>query len=190
MKTLLLIVLAGCAVVGLAPAQNRVSVTFTPAGKDSKFEAAADEYRDIWAKEGSRIIDAMERISALKFREKTIKAYTYEGPSFSGRGKAPMRLRSSYAAATKQATIVHELGHRLMGDLVPAHIDHHSIIFLFVYDVWVDLWGQSFADEQVTFERARSGSIANYDKLWTEAQAMTPAERAGRFKQFVQEHRK
>jgi beta-galactosidase GanA len=77
-----------------------------------------------------------------------------------------------------------------MGDLVPAHIDHHSIIFLFVYDVWVDLWGQSFADEQVTFERARSGSIANYDKLWTEALAMTPAERAGRFKQFVQEHRK
>jgi hypothetical protein len=87
MKRLLLIVLAGCAVVGLAPAQNRVSVTFTPASKDQKFEAAADEYRDIWAKEGSRIIDSMERISALKFREKTIKAYTYEGPSFSGAAK-------------------------------------------------------------------------------------------------------
>jgi hypothetical protein len=126
MKRLLLIVLAGCAAMGLAPEQNRVTVTFTPAGKDPKFEAAADEYPDIWAKEGSRIIDSMERISALKFREKTIKAHTYEGPSFSGRGKAPMRLRSS----------------------------------------------------------------ADYDKLWTEALAMTPAERAGRLKQFVQEHRK
>jgi hypothetical protein len=75
MKTLLLIVLAGCAVVGLAPAQNRVSVTFTPAGKDSKFEAAADEYRDIWAKEGSRIIDSMERISAQVPRENDQSAH-------------------------------------------------------------------------------------------------------------------
>ena len=189
MKTLLLIVLGGCAVVSLAPARNRVSVTFTPAGKDPKFEAAADEYRDIWAKEGSRIIDAMERISALVSRERSRRT-RMKGQVFRGAAKLRMRLRSGYAPATKRATIVHELGHRLMGDLVPADIDHHSIIFLFVYDVWVDLWGQSFADEQVTVERARSGSIANYDKLWTEALAMTPAERAGRFKQFVQEHRK
>ncbi len=34
-----------------------------------------------------------------------------------------------------------------------------------MYDVWVELWGQSFADEQVTIERARTGSLANYDKL-------------------------
>jgi hypothetical protein len=54
---------------------------------------------------------------------------------------------------------VHELGHRLMGELVPAGVDHHSIIFLFVYDVWVELWGQSFADEQVTIERARAPGI-------------------------------
>jgi hypothetical protein len=61
---------------------------------------------------------------------------------------------------------------------------------LFVYDVWVELWGQSFADEQVTIERARTGSLANYDKLWTEALAIPAPERARRFKQFVQEHRK
>jgi hypothetical protein len=39
---------------------------------------------------------------------------------------------------------------------VEPSVDHHSIIFLFVYDVWVELWGQSFADEQVTIERART----------------------------------
>ncbi len=74
--------------------------------------------------------------------------------------------------------------------VVPANVDHHSIIFLFVYDVWVALWGQSFADEQVTIERARTGSLANYDKLWTDALAIPAPERARRFKQFVQEHRK
>jgi hypothetical protein len=73
---------------------------------------------------------------------------------------------------------------------VPANVDHHSIIFLFVYDVWVELWGQSFADEQVKIERARTGSLANYDKLWTEALAISAPERARRFKQFVQENRK
>ncbi len=61
-------------------------------------------------------------------------------------------------------------------------------IFLFVYDVWVELWGQSFADEQVIIERARTGSLANYDKLWTEALAIPASERARRFKQYVEEH--
>ena len=88
------------------------------------------------------------------------------------------------------AIMSHELGHRLMGDLVPGDVDHHSIIFLFVYDVWVELWGQSFADEQVAVERKRTGSLANYDGLWTQALALSASERARRFQQFVQEHRK
>jgi hypothetical protein len=56
--------------------------------------------------------------------------------------------------------LVHELGHRLMGDLVPSNVDHHSIIFLFVYDVW------------------------------THALAFSATEWARRFKQFLREHRK
>ncbi len=154
------------------------------------FAAATQEYRDIWAAEGPRIVAAMEGATGLRFEPGPIRAVIYEGPSFSGFGDRPMQLRASYPPATKRATLVHELGHRLMGKLVPANVDHHSIIFLFVYDAWVALWGQSFADEQVTIERARTGSLANYDKLWTEALAIPAPERARRFKQFVQEHRK
>src|SRR5437867_8801460 len=154
------------------------------------FGAATQAYREIWAAEGPRIVAAMERATELRFEPGPIRAVIYEGPSFSGFGERPMQLRASYSPATKRATLVHELGHRLMGDLVPADVDHHSIIFLFVYDVWVELWGQSFADEQVTIERARTGSLANYDKLWTDALALPAAERALRFKEFVREHRK
>jgi hypothetical protein len=40
--------------------------------------------------------------------------------------------------------------------------------------------GQPFADEQVAIERARTGSLANYDKLWTEALALRrPSEHSG-----------
>ena len=165
-----------------------LQINFTASAES--FDATTQEYRDIWAAEGPRIVATMERATGLRFEPGPIRAVIYEGPSFSGFGERPMQLRASYSPATKRATLVHELGHRLMGDLVPANVDHHSIIFLFVYDVWVALWGQSFADEQVTIERARTGSLANYNKLWTEALAISAPERARRFKQFVQEHRK
>ena len=109
--------------------------------------------------------------------------------SFSGYRERPMRLRASYPFDTKRATLVHELGHRLMGDLVPGNVEHHSIIFLFVYDVWVELWGQRFADEQLAVERKRTGQT-DYDGLWNAALALSAPERAARFEQFLREHRK
>src|SRR5687767_16007522 len=99
------------------------------------FDAAATEYREIWASEGQRIVATMERATGLRFETGPIGAVIYEGPSFSGFGERPMQLRASYSPATKRATLVHELGHRLIGDRVPRNIDHHSVIFLFVYDV-------------------------------------------------------
>jgi len=172
-------------------AQERATplqINFTASAES--FRPAAKAYDEIWAAEGSRIVAAMERVTGLRFEPGPIGAVIYEGPSFSGFRERPMQLRASYSSATKRATLVHELGHRLMGDLVPGDVDHHSIIFLFVYDVWVELWGQSFADEQVAVERKRTGSLANYDGLWTQALALSASERARRFQQFVQEHRK
>src|SRR5688500_13348399 len=130
------------------------------------FDVATKEYREIWASEEQRIVAAMERATGLRFETGPIGAVIYEGPSFSGFGERPMQLRASYSPATKRATLVHELGHRLIGDRVPRNIDHHSVIFLFVYDVWVELWGQAFADEQVAIEKKRTGGLADYEGLW------------------------
>jgi hypothetical protein len=98
-----------------------------------------------------------------------------------------MRLRASYPPATKRATLVHELAHRLISELVPQDFEDHPIIFLFVYDVWIELWGKPFADEQVAVESRRRG-IYDYEAAWKNALKLTAKERAARFKQFLIDH--
>jgi hypothetical protein len=163
------------------PPRARLQINFEPSGE--QFVPAAKEYTELWASEGARIVAAMERATGLRFERGPIRANILEAASYSGYGERPMQLRASYPAATKRATLVHELGHRLMGDLVPPSIEHHSIIFLFVYDVWVELWGQPFADEQVAVERRRTGT--DYDGLWRAALALSREERAARFEEQI-----
>ena len=163
------------------PARSLV-VNFTPTAET--FKGATDEYTAIWAKEGARIVAAMEKRTGLQFEPGPIEVQVYEGVSFSGsRGGRPMLLRASYPEPTKRATLVHELAHRLAGE-VPFKGEHHELIFLFLYDVWVDLWGQAFADEQVKIESRRKG-IVDYESIWKQTLALTADERARRFQEIV-----
>ena len=98
-----------------------------------------------------------------------------------------MLLRASYQTDTKRGTLVHELGHRLAAD-VPFKSDHHELIFLFVYDVWVDLWGQEFADSQVKVEGLRKG-IVDYEGIWKRTLAIPAAERARRLREITGQSR-
>jgi hypothetical protein len=148
------------------------------------FNAATQEYRDIWTREGSRIVAAMERATGLRFEPGPIEVSIYEGTSYSGeRGGRPMVLRASYEEQTKRGTLVHELGHRLAADVLFKG-DHHDLIFLFVYDVWVDLWGKEFADGQVRIEGLRKG-LVDYEGIWKRTLAMPAEERARRLKEIV-----
>jgi hypothetical protein len=164
-----------------------LQVNFT-ASADS-FKAATEEYRAIWAKEGSRIVAAMERLSGLRFEKGPIGASVYEGVSYSGApGGPPMVLRASYPEPTKRGTLVHELAHRLASD-VRVPFDHHELIFLFVYDAWVDLWGQAFADEQVAVESKRTG-LVDYASIWKKTLAIPASERPRRLQQFIEQYGK
>jgi hypothetical protein len=164
-----------------APATS-LQVNFTASAE--QFRAATEEYRDIWASEGSRIVAAMERATGLRFEPGPIEVSVYEGTSYSGeKGGRPMLLRASYAPETKRGTLVHELAHRLAAD-VPFKGDHHELIFLFVYDVWVALWGQPFADGQVRIEGLRKG-LVDYEGIWKRTLAMPEEERARRLKAIV-----
>jgi len=191
MKRLLLMVLAGCWTAGFAPAQTRVSITFAPQEKNPKFHAAVDEYQRIWAAEASRIVAAMEHITTLSFPDKRIKAEIYEGPSFSGRGNAPMRFRASYPADEKKGTLVHELGHRMNEQLKtrPPDLDEHRLLFLYLYDLYVDLYGKEFADREVAFGKTLKG-LYDYESAWNWALAMSREERLSRFADVVKANRK
>src|SRR3989442_12005606 len=75
-------------------------INFTP--ESEEFSEAVREYQTIWIKEGKRMIEAMEIVSRLKFKEKNITAIVYEGVSWSGSGSSPMKLRASYPSDVKK----------------------------------------------------------------------------------------
>ena len=124
----------------------------------------------------------MERGSGLAFLENHVNVIVFEGVSQSGGGSRPMYLRASYPADVKKATLVHELGHRLIAQLTirPADLDEHRVLDLFLYDVWESLWGKAFADQQVIVESGRTG-LYDYAAAWRWALSLSKVERASRF---------
>jgi hypothetical protein len=185
MRTILLIQLGLCLLDAGASAQDRtprVAIRFEPESPTEAFQTATAEYDALWKAEGERMIGAMERVSGVTFVERSINAVVFEGPSNSGFGDRPMRLRASYPAEVKRATLVHELLHRMLGRVQNTkEIDEHRKLFLVLYDIWVDLYGKDFADRNVVVESGRRG-IYDYESAWKWALAMTAEERAAKFK--------
>jgi hypothetical protein len=164
-------------------------MTFTP--QDQTFAAAAEEYRRLWADEGSRIVAAMEQRTGLQFLETHVMAVVFEGISSSGVGDLPMHLRASSPREVKLETLVHEHGHRLIAQLTerPRDLDEHRVLFLFLYDVWESLWGTGFADRQAKVESGQKG-FYDYETAWRWALSLSRAERASRFAEIVNANRK
>jgi hypothetical protein len=179
---------ATAAIVASAPCgaqespRTALRLTFVP--ESTTFAAAAREYEQLWAAEGERIVRAMESVAGLRFRDSSVTAIVYEGVSFSGFRDRPMRMRASYSPDTKKATLIHELGHRLQSGLFRREEEEHGPLFLWLYDVWVQLYGREFADAQVEIEKRRRGP---YPKAWNDALALPPAERASRWRAIVAE---
>lgn len=151
-------------------------VSFFPVSPE--YSEAADEYRRLWQTEGPRIVAAMEMATGLAFPSSRVDAIVSEGrpmASFDGR---LIRLRASYSLVYKKATLAHEIGHRLAFTLPRGSgLDDHRLLYLFLYDVWTDLYGRDFADRMVSIER-RIGPA--YEAAWTWALAMTREERQAR----------
>jgi hypothetical protein len=185
-RTAWLLVLACGLVVSAPGASAYPQINFRP--ESSRYTAATEEYQKIWRTEGERISAALEKATGLEMEAGPIAAIVYDGRSNSGYHSNPMRMRWSYPPDTKRATLVHELAHRLIADLVPRDFEEHPVIFLFVYDVWVELWGQEFADEQVVVESNRRGHY-DYAGAWRDALALGPEGRAKRWSQFLAERR-
>jgi hypothetical protein len=167
------------------PTQDpRVRMDFSP--ESEKFVEATKRYQEIWKAEGKKMIEAMEVISGLKFSETDIRVIVFEGASNSGYRDTPMKLRASYTDEIKKATLVHEVGHRLNSQLQnrPKDIDEHRILFLYLYDVWTNLYGRSFADRMVEVEKGRKG-LYDYETAWKWALSLSQEERAAKLKEIV-----
>jgi hypothetical protein len=155
-------------------------VSFVPAAP--RFAAASDEYRRIWDEEGARIVAVMERVSGLTFPDSPIEVIVAQEPPMTAYDGRSIRLRASYSPTYKRATLVHEMGHRLALTLPrTAGLDDHRLLYLFLYDVWTDLYGRNFADRMVGIERRIPGPY-DYDAAWTWALSMTRRERQARLR--------
>lgn len=150
------------------------------------FAAAVGEYERIWAADATRIVRTMQDVSGLRFTDTAITAIVFAGVSSSGVSDTPMRLRASDPVATKRATLIHELGHRLQSPLFRRTDEEHGPLFLWLYDVWGALYGKEFADAQVAVEKRRRGP---YPRAWDEALALSPGERAKRWNAIVANQR-
>jgi len=153
-------------------------MTFT-AGEPRLAEAARD-YRAIWEADGALIVAAMEAETGLAFPSSPIEAIVRDGPPMTAFDGRTIRLRAGTSADYMRATLIHELGHRLALALPrTGEMDDHRLLYLFLYDVWVRLYGQPFADRMVAIERRIPGAY-DYDAAWTWALAMTRDERKTR----------
>jgi hypothetical protein len=173
MRRLLLLPAAGFLLAAAAP-----PVSFTPVAP--QYAEAAGEYRALWQAEGDRIVAAMEATTGLAFPMSPVDAIVSEGrpmASFDGR---TIRLRASYSPAYKKATLAHEIGHRLTFAMPrDSGLDDHRLLYLFLYDVWTDLYGREFADRMASIE-GRIGPA--YESAWSWALAMTREERQARLR--------
>jgi hypothetical protein len=152
-----------------------LALDFKPITNEHAFEQAAKQYTAIWDEKSKEVVNTIEDLSGLSFIPCTIQAVIYEDISKSH----PLHFRSSYDQETKEATIVHELCHILIDENAPEKIRllegadenlaAHKQINLFLYDVWVKLFGQSVADRQVAIESNRA---AFYKAAWSWVLAM------------------
>jgi hypothetical protein len=124
----------------------------------------------------------MEAASGLQFEDREVRAIVLEAASDSGYKDKPMHLRASYPPDTKKATLIHELGHRLQAELFHRGEEEHRYLFLWIYDVWIRLYGREFADAQVAVERQRGRM---YPAAWDFALSLAPEARAAKWRQAV-----
>jgi hypothetical protein len=73
-----------------------------------------------------------------------------------------------------------------MADMYRRDEEEHAPLFLWLYDVWVALYGEEFAKREVDVEKRRRGP---YPKAWDEALALSSAERAAKWRAIVAERR-
>ena len=163
-----------------------LNLEFIP--ESDKFITPTEEYKLIWESEGDKIVKIMEKISGLEFKDEKIKVTIYEGVSrldWNDEGNYSLKLRASYPSDIKKATIIHELGHRLLVQITvrPADLDEHRILFLILWDIWSELYREEFANKMVEVEKRRKG-VYDYELAWKWALSLTKEERMRKFQEL------
>lgn len=165
-------------------------------GNDPELVAAKTEYQEVWDRDGGRILEILERTTGLSFKEEEIPVHVAKKRSSSGvPRRIPMVLRSDVDVKRKTGILIHEIGHRLLQNhtLQPTKREEdpieeisHRILFLFLYDVWVELYGEEFAKYQIEEDRKLTSAV-EYGRYWDQVLGSftTKEERLAEFGRIV-----
>lgn len=168
-------------------------IKFYPDSDMRNLEEPLKRYREIWEKEGKKIVEKIEDISGLKFKENFINAVVFlaKMPSRS----YPLSLKAYTSDDIKRAVLVHELCHRILaGNKIgllkrktkyghERTLEIHKVVYLILYDIWVDLYGERFAKKSVKMESNFPGANA-YKEAWNWVLSFSREERLKKFERL------
>ena len=166
---------------------------------DPEHSASADSARRMWEADGRRIVETLERVTGLRFQDKTITVIMRAAPASSGAAgspTSPLRLDVRYPIPM---SLIHELGHRLNQqltrlppDLRTGHsgLDGHKLLYLYLYDAWVLLYGTEKAEQWRETEREWANLGFDFIRsAWDWAISLGQEGRAARFRDIVAANR-
>lgn len=161
-----------------------LSIIFYPESDLRDYSEGLKEYENIWKEDGERIVNAWEKITGLKFDESHINAVIFEGISHSH----PLSLRFDRDFERKKSILVHELGHRLLHRKVKGEKDAdslalHKLLFLVLYEVFVELYGENFAYSAVEWDK--NLPRPQYKEAWEWALSFSLEERKKKFQEIL-----
>ncbi len=177
--------LVALAVFSLTVGNNAFGLSLSFESKHPRFDAATQEYKQIWLAYGPRIEKLLGEATGVSLGEEQISVIVFEGVSSSGVAGKAMHLRASYSASVKRATLVHELSHRYIDALnldPTCYGDVHEVVSPLLVGVWGELWGRGFVEEQAAVEMARS---TRYAQAWKGVLGMSENERARKLADFL-----
>ena len=65
-------------------------------------------------------------------------------------------------------------------------MNDHELLFLYLYDVWVELYGEEFAQQQILAENKRSNKKNDYKAMWETALALSKEDRRAKLTENIQ----
>lgn len=156
-----------------------MQINFYPESDNNPdYEPAAKEYAKIWEDNEKLFTNALEKYSGLKFKTKLINAVIFAGGDYS----RPLRFNYSHEEYYKRSVLMHELCHRLLVDNnikisygETASEEVHKVVYLFLYDAWVEALGQEIAEKARVKEI--SWNHAPHVNAWNFAMSFSKDER-------------
>jgi len=166
-----------------------LKINFYPESNLKDFTEAVKVFQQIWVEDGEKITQKWEEVTGLKFIETEINAVVADLKSCSH----PLTLRYSNELDIKKSTLVHELGHRILykrgssaGD--KTSFERHKFLFLALYDVFLELYGQEFTSKIIAWDSqlGKDKGQSMYEDAWQWAlKYKTKEERQKVFKEIL-----